>query len=66
MISDNEPIVSKFISTPKDMTQLNCASFLSGLVEGMLDAAEFVRIAIPVTYLMYSSLFTNTDMMHAF
>jgi hypothetical protein len=43
MISDNEPIISKFISTPKDMTQLNCASFLSGLVEGMLDAAEFVR-----------------------
>jgi len=43
MISENEPLVSKFISTPREMTQLNCAAFVAGIVEGILDAAEFVR-----------------------
>jgi hypothetical protein len=43
MISENAPmIVTKYISTPKDYAGLNCASLVAGIVEGILDAAEFV------------------------
>ncbi|KAF4553805.1 Transport protein particle subunit trs31-like protein [Elsinoe fawcettii] len=41
MISDNEPIVSAYISIPKDMSQLNCAAFVGGMIEGICDAAGF-------------------------
>lgn len=44
MISENQPmLVTKFISTPKDYAGLNCASFVAGVVEGILDSADFVR-----------------------
>lgn len=42
MISDNAILVNKFISTPKDLGGLNCAAFVAGIVEGILDGAEFV------------------------
>lgn len=42
MITEESTLVDKFISVPKDMTGLNCAALVGGLVEGMLDAAEFV------------------------
>lgn len=42
MISDNAMLVNKFISTPKDLGGLNCAAFVAGIVEGILDGAEFV------------------------
>jgi hypothetical protein len=42
MISENALVVTKFISTPKDYAGLNCAAFVAGIVEGILDAAEFV------------------------
>jgi hypothetical protein len=41
MITENEPLMNKYISIPKDLTGLNCGSFLGGIVEGILDAAEF-------------------------
>jgi hypothetical protein len=41
MIVDNEPIVNTFISIPKEMSQLNCAAFVAGIIEGMCDAAGF-------------------------
>ncbi|KAF1826895.1 TRAPP I complex [Dissoconium aciculare CBS 342.82] len=41
MIVDNEPIVNTFISIPKEMSQLNCAAFVAGMIEGMCDAAGF-------------------------
>jgi len=42
MISENQPLsVTKFISIPKDYGGLNCASFVAGIVEGILDATEF-------------------------
>jgi hypothetical protein len=43
MITENEPLINKYISIPKDLSGLNCGAFLGGLVEGILDAAEFVR-----------------------
>lgn len=42
MITEDSTLIDKFISVPKDMQGLNCASLVGGLVEGMLDAAEFV------------------------
>lgn len=39
MITDNEPLVNTFISIPKEISQLNCAAFVAGIIEGMCDAA---------------------------
>ena len=41
MIIDNEPVVNSYISIPKEMSQLNCAAFVAGIIEGMCDAAGF-------------------------
>ncbi|CAM1507939.1 Fc.00g047870.m01.CDS01 [Cosmosporella sp. VM-42] len=41
MIIDNEPLVNQYISVPKEMSQLNCAAFVAGVVEGVCDGAEF-------------------------
>eukprot|EP01117_Protostelium_nocturnum_P014159 TRINITY_DN5356_c0_g1_i3.p1 TRINITY_DN5356_c0_g1~~TRINITY_DN5356_c0_g1_i3.p1 ORF type:complete len:228 (+),score=59.72 TRINITY_DN5356_c0_g1_i3:789-1472(+) len=42
MITENQPLsLTKFISTPKDYQGFNCASFVAGIVEGILDAADF-------------------------
>ena len=32
MIIDNEPLVNTFISIPKEMSQLNCAAFIAGII----------------------------------
>lgn len=44
MIGDPDPLVNKFISTPRELSHLNCASFMAGIVRGALEAAEFVRV----------------------
>jgi hypothetical protein len=49
MITENEPLMNKYISIPKDLTGLNCGSFLGGIVEGILDAAEFVSFNFSVS-----------------
>ena len=41
MIIDNEPLVNQYISVPRDMSQLNCAAFVAGVVEGVCDGAAF-------------------------
>lgn len=41
MIVDNEPLVNTYISIPKEMSQLNCAAFVGGIIEGVCDAAGF-------------------------
>lgn len=41
MIIDNEPVVNTYISIPKEMSQLNCAAFVAGVIEGVCDAAAF-------------------------
>jgi len=40
-IVDNDPLVNRFISVPEDMGQFNCAEFMSGVVKGVLDSADF-------------------------
>lgn len=41
MIIDNTPLTNQFISVPKDMSQLNCAAFVAGIIEGVCDGAGF-------------------------
>lgn len=41
MIIDNEPLVNTYVSVPRDMSQLNCAAFVAGIVEGVCDGAGF-------------------------
>jgi trafficking protein particle complex subunit 5 len=41
MIIDNTPLTNQFISVPKDMSQLNCAAFVAGVIEGVCDGAGF-------------------------
>ncbi len=41
MIIDNEPLVNAYISVPREMSQLNCAAFVAGVVEGSATARDF-------------------------
>ncbi|KAG0223635.1 TRAPP subunit trs31 [Mortierella sp. GBA43] len=41
MISDNDPIISKFISVPKDIAQFNCGAFIAGIIEAIMDGCQF-------------------------
>jgi trafficking protein particle complex subunit 5 len=41
MIFDNEPLVNAYISVPREMSQLNCAAFVAGMIEGVCDGAAF-------------------------
>ncbi|KAI0407372.1 NO signaling/Golgi transport ligand-binding domain-containing protein [Xylaria palmicola] len=41
MIIDNEPLVNRHVSVPRDMSQLNCAAYVAGIVEGVCDGAGF-------------------------
>jgi len=40
-IEEEEPLVNRFISVPKDFGQLNCAAFMAGIIRGALDSAGF-------------------------
>eukprot|EP00808_Paulinella_micropora_P010225 g50892.t1 len=40
-IFDKDPVTNKFVSLPKEMGQFNCAAFIAGIINGMLDGAEF-------------------------
>jgi len=41
MITEDTTLINTFISVPKDMQGLNCAALVGGIVEGMLDGADF-------------------------
>jgi len=41
MVSDNEPVVNAFVSVPREMSMLNCAAYVAGVVEGVCDGAAF-------------------------
>ncbi|KAK9463176.1 NO signaling/Golgi transport ligand-binding domain-containing protein [Lipomyces oligophaga] len=41
MVIDNDPIVNKYISVPKEMGQLNCAAFQAGVIEAVLDGCQY-------------------------
>jgi trafficking protein particle complex subunit 5 len=41
MVHDNAPMITKFISVPANMSQLNCNAFLAGIIEAILDSSLF-------------------------
>jgi hypothetical protein len=41
MIVDNEPLVNAYISVPREASQLNCAAYVAGIIEGVCDGAGF-------------------------
>lgn len=45
-ITDNEPLVNRFISIPRDMESLNCAAFVAGMIEGVLSSTGFDVVVI--------------------
>lgn len=38
---ESEPITNKFVSTPKDKGNFNCASFIAGIIEAALEQCSF-------------------------
>ncbi|XP_064386902.1 trafficking protein particle complex subunit 5-like [Halichondria panicea] len=38
---EDEPLVNKFISVPKDQSSLNCAAFMAGVIEAFLNGTQF-------------------------
>ncbi|XP_013409614.1 trafficking protein particle complex subunit 5 [Lingula anatina] len=40
-IIEKEPLLNKFISVPKDKSSLNCASFMAGIIEAVLNGCNF-------------------------
>jgi len=46
MIIDNDPVVTRNISVPRDMSQLSCSSFTAGIVEAVLDGLGFVSLCV--------------------
>jgi len=41
MISDNDPMTTKYISVPRELSQLNANAFVAGIVEAILDGCQF-------------------------
>lgn len=41
MIIDHSPLITHFISIPKDMSQLNCSALSAGIIEAILDGYLF-------------------------
>ena len=46
MIIDNDPVVTRNISVPRDMSQLSCSSLTAGIVEAVLDGLGFVSLFV--------------------
>lgn len=42
MITEDTTLINQYISVTKDTAGLNTAAFVAGIVEGILDAADFV------------------------
>ncbi|KAH0838648.1 NO signaling/Golgi transport ligand-binding domain-containing protein [Lanmaoa asiatica] len=41
MIIDNDPLLERHISVPRDLSTLSCSSFTAGIVEAVLDGLCF-------------------------
>lgn len=50
MIIDNDPVVTRNISVPRDMSQLSCSSFTAGIVEAVLDGLGFVSFCVDFAF----------------
>lgn len=41
MITDNEVLVNEYVSVPREISSLNVAAFVAGIIEGICDGAGF-------------------------
>lgn len=41
MITDNDVLVNEFVSVPREISSLNVAAFVAGIIEGVCDGAGF-------------------------
>ncbi|EWM24637.1 Transport protein particle (TRAPP) component [Nannochloropsis gaditana] len=41
MIHEREPITNVFVSAPADISQLNCAAYIAGIISGVLNGASY-------------------------
>ena len=48
MIIDNDPPITRYISVPRDMSQLSCSALTAGIVEAVLDGLGFVSTPLPL------------------
>ena len=46
MIIDNDPLLERHISVPRDFSTLSCSSFAAGIVEAVLDGLGFVSLVV--------------------
>ena len=46
MVTDNEPLVNSYVSVPREMSQLNCAAFVAGIIEGVCDGSGFSTVNV--------------------
>lgn len=53
---EKEPIVNTYISVPKDKGSLNCASFIAGIVEAILEVSAFILCLRPFIELIFSNI----------
>ena len=44
MIFDNDPLISRYISPPKELISLNCSIFYGGMIESILRSNSYVKI----------------------
>jgi len=55
LIQDNDPLVNSFISVPKELSQLNCAAFVAGVIEAILERSQFVFLLILFLFFFFFS-----------
>lgn len=48
MITDNEVLVNEFVSVPREISSLNVAAFVAGIIEGVCDGAGFTTKGVSV------------------
>ena len=61
MIIDNDPSITRYVSVPKDMSQLSCSSFTAGIVEAVLDGLGFVCDLFTIISLTHIPHRTNSS-----
>ena len=48
LLIEKDPIVNTYVSVPKDKSSLNCAAFIGGILEAILNDANFVSQPVQV------------------
>ncbi|KAJ3140463.1 TRAPP subunit trs31 [Physocladia obscura] len=46
MLTDNDPVILKYISLPKELGSFNAGAFMAGIVEAVLDGCHFVSSSV--------------------